>query len=104
MKRAPETKSRDSLAYAPRFFLSMLFALVAFAVVTYLATGSFATTAIQTLVCAVLIQVGYFLTMLYLVRQEAKARKSEADGSKPDLDKATPKVPVTMNEPGHSKF
>ncbi len=103
MKRAPETKSRDSLAYAPRFFLSMLFALVAFAVVTYLATGSFATTAIQTLVCAVLIQLGYFATMLYLVRQEAKARKSELDGRQ-ELDKAKPKVPVTMNEPGHSKF
>lgn len=103
MKRAPETKSRDSLAYAPRFFLSMLLALVAFAVVTYFATGSFATTAIQTLVCAELIQVGYFLTMLYLVRQEAKARKSELDG-KQELDKAKPKVPVTMNEPGHSKF
>ncbi|HEV7249472.1 MAG TPA: exopolysaccharide production repressor protein [Shinella sp.] len=103
MKRAPETKSRDSLAYAPRFFLSMLLALVAFAVVTYLATGSFATTAIQTLVCAVLIQLGYFATMLYLVRQEAKARKSELDGRQ-EPDKATPKVPVTMNEPGHSKF
>lgn len=103
MKRAPETKSRDSLAYAPRFFVSMLVALVAFAVVTYVTTGSLATTAIQTLVCAVLIQVGYFLTMLYLVRQEAKARKSELDGRQ-ELDKAKPKVPVTMNEPGHSKF
>lgn len=92
------------MAYAPRFFLSMLFALVAFAIVTYVVTGSIATTAIQTLICAVLIQVGYFLATLYLVWREAKARKSGIDTGKQDLDKTKPKVPVAMNEPGHSKF
>ena len=107
MKRAPETKWRDSTAYAPRFFLSMAFALVAFAIVTYLATGSILTSAIRTLVCAVLIQVGYFLATLYLVRQEAKARRTDTDAgtrAAQDLDKTLPKVPVSMNGPGHSKF
>ena len=105
MKRAPETKWRDSMAYAPRFFLSMAIALVAFAVVTYISTGSIATTALQTLICAALIQVGYFLTTLYLVWRTAKARKADAElgRAKPDLDKAKPKVSVSMNEPGHSK-
>lgn len=95
------------MVYAPRFFLSMAIALVAFAGVTYFTTGSLATTAIQTLVCAVLIQVGYFLAVLYLVWREAKVRKSEADRQvrvKHDIDTPQPKVPVSLNEPGHSKF
>lgn len=108
MKRVPDTKLRESLAYAPRVFLSMAFVLIAFAIVTYLVTGSIATTAIQTLICAVLIQVGYFLALLYLVWKAARARKAEADGSarsQRDLDKGQAKVPVSsINEPGHSKF
>lgn len=105
MKRAPETKWRDSVAYAPRFFLSMGIALVAFAVVTYISTGSIATTALQTLICAILIQVGYFLATLYLVWRTAKARKAETQlgQARSDLEKAKPKVSVSMNEPGHSK-
>ncbi len=105
MKPAPDTKWRDSMAYAPRFFLSMAVVLVAFAAVTYVGTGSIATTAIQTLICAVLIQVGYFLAVLYLTWRAGKARKEKADPGQlaTDLEKAKPKVPVSMNEPGHSK-
>jgi len=106
MKQAPNTKWRDSIAYAPRFFLSMAIALVAFAIVTYLSTGSIVTTAIQTVICAVLIQVGYFLATLYLVWRTSKQRKSALEQglhSKQDLEKAAPKVPVSLNEPGHSK-
>lgn len=106
MKQAPNTKWRDSIAYAPRFFLSMAIALVAFAIVTYLSTGSIVTTAIQTVICAVLIQVGYFLATLYLVWRTAKQRKSALEQglrSKQEPEKATPKVPVSLNEPGHSK-
>ncbi len=105
MKRAPETKWRDSVAYAPRFLLSMSVALVAFAVVTYISTRSIATTAIQTLICAALIQVGYFLATLYLVWRTAKARKAAAEPgqARPDLEKAKPTASVSMNEPGHSK-
>lgn len=105
MKRAPETKWRDSLAYAPRFLVSMGIALVAFAVVTYISTGSLATTALQTFLCAVLIQIGYFLATLYLVWRTAKARKADTGQgqARSDLDKVKPKVSVSMNEPGHSK-
>ena len=107
MKRAQDTKWRESVAYAPRALVSMVLALVAFAIVTYFVTGSFATTALRTFVCAVLIQVGYFLATLFLVWRTAKARKAEADdrtrGSR-DVDKGHPKIPVTpMNEPGHSQ-
>ena len=105
MKPAPDTKWRDSMAYAPRFFLSMAIVLMAFAAVTYASTGSIATTAIRTLVCAVLIQIGYFLAVLYLTWRTSKARKEKADPAHlaADLEKATPKVSVSMNKPGHSK-
>ena len=107
MKRVPDKKRRDSMAYAPRFFLSMAIALVAFAVVSYLSTGSLATTAWQTFLCAILIQIGYFLTTLFLVWRTARERRQGADPGTPDADKsrdaAKSKVPVSMNEPGHSK-
>ncbi|WLS11093.1 exopolysaccharide production repressor protein (plasmid) [Shinella sumterensis] len=105
MKPAPDTKWRDSMAYAPRFFVSMTLVLVAFAAVTYASTGSAATTAVQTLVCAVLIQLGYFGAVLYLTWRVSKARKENAGPGRPatDLEKAKPTVPVSMNEPGHSK-
>ncbi|MGX5720337.1 exopolysaccharide production repressor protein [Shinella zoogloeoides] len=96
MKPAPETKWRESPAYAPRFFLSMAIALVVFAVISYASTGSIATTALRTVVCGVLIQVGYFLATLFLVRRAARARQAA-------LEKSKPKVSVSMNEPGHSK-
>ncbi|WP_421592729.1 exopolysaccharide production repressor protein [Shinella sp. M27] len=106
MKRAPETKWRDSPAFGPRFFLSMSFALVAFAIVTYISTGSLATTAIQTVICAVLIQIGYFLALLFITWRTAKARKAELEGAarrKTGLEGTKPSVPVSMKEPGHSQ-
>lgn len=106
MKRTQETRWRESLAYGPRFFLSMVFALAAFAVVTYLSSGSLATTAIQTLICAVLIQIGYFVALLFLVRRTARARKADLEGGTrgtSGLDSAKPQVPVSMNKPGHSQ-
>ncbi|WP_308311249.1 exopolysaccharide production repressor protein [Shinella sp. CPCC 101442] len=106
MKRAPETKWRDSPAYGPRFFLSMFFALVAFAIITFVSTGSLATTAIQTFICAVLIQIGYFVALLFITWRTAKARKAEQESGtrgKTGLDTSKPPVPVSMNEPGHSQ-
>ena len=106
MKRTQETRWLESPAYGPRFFLSMVFALAAFAVVTYLSSGSLATTAIQTLICAVLIQVGYFVAVLFLVRRTARARKADFEGGArgaSGLDKTKTQVPVSMNKPGHSQ-
>jgi len=107
MTREQDTKWRGSMAYAPRVLVSMVIALAAFAVVTYIATGSFATTAIRTFICAVLIQIGYFLATLFLVWRTAKARKAAlAEGTRRqrDLDTGHPKIPVSpLNEPGHSQ-
>ena len=60
--------------YAPRVFVSMLGTLVVFAIATYFLTNSLSTTLIETAICAVLLQIGYFLGVLYLVWKERKAR------------------------------
>ncbi|CDN49602.1 exopolysaccharide production repressor protein [Neorhizobium galegae] len=95
--------------YAPRVFISMTVTLIVFAVAAYLITGSFYTAVIQTLICAVLIQAGYFAAVLYLVRREkqireagatsdaAAATKSSKDGSRRDglRADAAPNLPAS---------
>ena len=58
--------------YAPRVFFSMIGALLTFAVATYFIHGSFYTAFIQTLICAVILQVGYFIGILVLVSREKR--------------------------------
>ena len=60
--------------YAPRVFISMLGTLAVFAIATYFLTNSLSTTLIETVICAVLLQIGYFLGVLYLVWKERKAK------------------------------
>ncbi|WP_275789072.1 exopolysaccharide production repressor protein [Pararhizobium gei] len=66
--------------FAPRVFISMLGALVAFAVVTFLLTGSVWTTAWQTIACAILLQLGYFVAILFVVSKESRERRRLAQG------------------------
>jgi exopolysaccharide production repressor protein len=58
--------------YAPRVFFSMIGALLIFAVATYFIQGSFYTAFIQTLICAVILQTGYFIAILVLVAREKR--------------------------------
>lgn len=58
--------------YAPRVFISMMGALLVFAVATYFIQGSFYTAFIQTLICLVIIQVGYFIGVIILVAREKR--------------------------------
>jgi len=58
--------------YAPRVFISMICALLVFAIATYFIHGSFFTSFIQTLICLVIIQVGYFIGVLILVAKEKR--------------------------------
>ncbi len=60
--------------YSPRVFISMLGTLIVFAIATYFLTNSLWTTLIETIICAVLLQIGYFLGILYLVWKEGKSR------------------------------
>ncbi|EUB97755.1 Exopolysaccharide production repressor [Rhizobium sp. CF080] len=80
--------------YAPRVFICMTGTLIVFAVAAYFISGSAYTAFIHTLLCAVLLQVGYFVGILYLVRREKKLLdeglgetagvKSSKDGSRRD--------------------
>ena len=86
--------------------MSMFGALAAFAIATYFLTGSLASTAVQTLICAVLIQVGYFLAVLFLVWKEARERRKSSPGKLPadptSDEKQVTKVPLRrLNRPGH---
>lgn len=58
--------------YAPRVFISMICALMVFAVATYFIHGSFYTAFLQTLLCLVIVQVGYFIGILILVVKEKR--------------------------------
>ncbi|QRM57351.1 exopolysaccharide production repressor protein [Sinorhizobium sp. BG8] len=91
--------------YAPKVFFSMFGALVAFAVATYILNGSFWSTVGQTLICAVLLQVGYFVGVLFLVRKAARERdaSSRTGGSTTaSEDVQTAKVRISgLNKPGH---
>lgn len=67
----------------PLFLRGFVIVLVVFAVTTYLFTGSLWTTFIQTVICAVLIQVGYFGAVLFMVWRSAGPQKAEAQKSEP---------------------
>ena len=66
--------------YAPRILVSMMGALIAFAIGTYLLTGSISTAIWQTAVSAVLLQLGYFVGVLVLVHRTAREKTTEASG------------------------
>ncbi len=69
--------------YAPRVFASMVTVLVVFAVSSYLINGSIMTAFIQTVICTVIIQTGYFIGVLFLVRREKL--RSEGVPSRPAM-------------------
>ncbi|HEV2506507.1 MAG TPA: exopolysaccharide production repressor protein [Mesorhizobium sp.] len=57
------------------FLRGFIAVLVAFAVASYAITQSAWTTFIQTLICAVIIQVGYFIAILFMVWRSGETRK-----------------------------
>lgn len=63
----------------PLFLRGMLIALTAFAITTYVVTQSAWTTLVWTLACAVLIQVGYFVTVLVLIWGSSRERHGDDD-------------------------
>jgi len=62
--------------HASKVFFSMIGALVVFAVATYFLSGSLTGTIIKTVLSAILLQVGYFCAVAYLVFKETKRRKA----------------------------
>lgn len=67
--------------YAPRVFVSMICALLFFAGAAYWMTGSVYTAVLQTILCAIILQVGYFIGVLYLVRREKILRHQNSPDS-----------------------
>jgi exopolysaccharide production repressor protein len=49
------------------FLRGLIGVLLVFGIVTYLVTDSLWSTVIQTVICGVLIQIGYFIAVLYMV-------------------------------------
>lgn len=56
----------------PRFVLGFLATLLAFAATSFFLTGSVWKTFLGTLLCALVIQVGYFLIVLFFVLRNPK--------------------------------
>ena len=70
--------------FAPRVFVSMVGALAAFAVATFFLTQSLSRTFVETIICAVLLQIGYFVGVLYLAwkaKKERRARLNEINSN-----------------------
>ncbi|NTF34048.1 exopolysaccharide production repressor protein [Rhizobium skierniewicense] len=92
--------------YAPRVFISMMCALLAFAVATYIIYGSFYTAFIQTVLGLVIIQVGYFAGVVFLVAKENR-RMRKASGFQKDtpvLQETTIVDTIAAVAPHHAKL
>jgi exopolysaccharide production repressor protein len=74
------------------FLRGLIGMLLVFAITTYVVTQSFWTTFIQTVVCAVLAQIGYFAAVLFLVWRSADTRKNETVEGSPTRDQPSGKV------------
>jgi exopolysaccharide production repressor protein len=59
------------------FLRGLVVVLLVFAITTYVITQSLWTTLIQTVICAVLLQVGYFVAVLFLVWRSAGRPEAE---------------------------
>jgi len=77
------------------FLRGLVGVLVVFGVVTYLVTDSLWTTLIQTVICGVLIQIGYFAAVLFLVGRTGPDRGRKAAHGE---DRAVPKATLAREE------
>ncbi len=83
------------------FLRGFILVLAVFAVTTYAITGSLWTTLIQTVVCAVLIQVGYFAAVLFMVwRSPAKADAPQAEAGSTLSKEEQPASKIASRLPG----
>lgn len=94
--------------YGPRVFFSMIGALLVFAIATYALGASLSATLVQTLICAVLLQVGYFAGVLFLVWKEARERRRKTDeairAATADPTSGAGLSVSSLNKPGHPNF
>lgn len=74
--------------------------LVVFAIATYFVTQSLWTTFIQTVICAVLLQVGYFAAVLVLVWRSTNLQKGKDAASRNESVPLSPKEDKSAGEAG----
>jgi exopolysaccharide production repressor protein len=67
--------------YAPRVFVSMIGTLAVFAIATYFLSHSLTTALVETAICAILLQIGYFAGVLFLVRKAERVRREALSDS-----------------------
>ena len=84
----------------PLFIRGLVGVLLVFAVTTYLITGSLWTTFIQTVICSILVQVGYFVAVLFLVWRSAGAEKKGAITAKGETGQSLSKEEQPTGEVG----
>lgn len=65
------------------FLRGFLGALVVFAVATYFVTHSLWTTLINTVICAIIIQVGYFVAVLAMIWRSDRGKIGETARKEP---------------------
>ena len=98
--------------YAPRVLVSMIGTLAFFAIVTYFITQSLSMTFLETALCAILLQIGYFSGVLFLVRSAEKSRRDALNGASVASDvvpnrsdeKSGSIPPATMNRSESIKY
>ncbi|SIQ11034.1 Exopolysaccharide production repressor [Rhizobium sp. RU35A] len=96
--------------YGPRVIVSMSTVLVVFAVATYALNGSAFATVWQTLLCALILQVGYFIGVLVLVHRERTERlkrqeqAARAAGRTDERGSATVKGEIASRSPTRLKI
>lgn len=72
----------------PLFLRGLFGVLLVFALTSYFLTQSLWTTFIQTVICAVLIQLGYFAAVLVMVwRGEGRSSRDTGQADEPSSDK-----------------
>jgi exopolysaccharide production repressor protein len=75
------------------FLRGLLGVLLVFAATTYYVTQSFWTTLVQTAICALLLQIGYFIAVLFLIWRSSA-------GQPPEASKGGTQIPSGDVQPG----
>lgn len=71
------------------FLRGLVGVLVVFALTSYFLTQSLWTAFVQTVICAILIQLGYFAAVLFMVwRDEGRRSRGPGEASEPSPDTA----------------
>ena len=65
---------------SPRVFAGMFVTLIVFAIVTYCMTGSLVITVLESIAAAILLQLGYFLCIGFMVWKQSKRAAIRGEG------------------------